>query len=67
MRQAALVAPLAILLIAGGCKQAPEAVAAQEPAGGWELGTVALVLGAWCAGGLLLCLATFRWTTRRDG
>ena len=30
-------------------------------------GKVALVLGAWCVGGLMLCLTTFRWTTKRDG
>jgi ABC-2 type transport system permease protein len=43
----------------------PDSFAAQEAAGSWELGRVALVLGAWCLGGLLLCLLTFRWT--RDG
>jgi ABC-2 type transport system permease protein len=45
----------------------PDTFAAQEPAGSWELGTVALVLVAWCVGGLILCLVSFRWTTRRDG
>jgi len=45
----------------------PESFAAQEPAGSWELGRVALVLAAWCVGGLVLCLLTFRWTTKRDG
>jgi ABC-2 type transport system permease protein len=45
----------------------PDAFAAQEPAGSWELGRVALILGAWCVGGLILCLTTFRWTTKRDG
>jgi ABC-2 type transport system permease protein len=45
----------------------PDAFAAQEPAGSWQLGRVALVLGAWCVGGLILCLTTFRWSTRRDG
>ncbi|HET8657403.1 MAG TPA: ABC transporter permease [Micromonosporaceae bacterium] len=45
----------------------PDGFAAQEPAGSWELGRVALVLAAWCVGGLVLCLLTFRWTTRRDG
>jgi ABC-2 type transport system permease protein len=45
----------------------PDSFAAQEPAGSWELGRVALVLGAWCIAGLLLCLFTFRWTTKRDG
>ncbi len=28
---------------------------------------VALVLAAWCVIGLVLCLLTFRWTTKRDG
>ncbi len=45
----------------------PDSFATQEPTGSWELGRVALVLGAWCIGGLILCLTTFRWTTRRDG
>jgi ABC-2 type transport system permease protein len=42
----------------------PDALAASEPAGSWELGRVALVLGAWCIAGLLLCVATFRWQER---
>ncbi|MEW2381818.1 ABC transporter permease [Micromonospora sp. NPDC047707] len=45
----------------------PEAFGTQEPGGSFELGRVALVLGAWCVIGLLLCLGTFRWTTNRDG
>jgi ABC-2 type transport system permease protein len=45
----------------------PEAAAALEPAGSWEYGRIALVLGAWCIGGLLLCLLTFRWKSHRDG
>lgn len=45
----------------------PAEFATREPAGSWELGRVALVLAAWCVAGLLLCLFTFRWTTRRDG
>ncbi|RKT54459.1 ABC transporter permease [Saccharothrix australiensis] len=43
----------------------PDELAAWEPAGTWELGRTALVLGAWCAVGLALCLLTFRWTGRR--
>ena len=39
----------------------PESLAAGEPAGGWELGTTALVLLAWCLVGLVLCVLTFRW------
>lgn len=43
----------------------PDPVAAQEVAGSWEHGRIALVLAAWCLLGLVLCLATFRWTDRR--
>jgi ABC-2 type transport system permease protein len=42
----------------------PDALAAAEPAGSWELGRAALVLGAWCIAGLLLCVWTFRWQER---
>lgn len=45
----------------------PGTAAVLEQAGGWEYGRVALVLGAWCIGGLVLCLLTFRWKSRRDG
>ncbi|WP_327290090.1 ABC transporter permease [Streptomyces sp. NBC_01198] len=45
----------------------PDAAAALEPAGSWEFGRIALILGAWCVGGLLLCLLTFRWKNRNDG
>ncbi|GAA0978189.1 ABC transporter permease [Acrocarpospora macrocephala] len=38
-----------------------------ELTGSYELGRVALVLGAWVIGGLVLCLMTFRWKGRRDG
>jgi ABC-2 type transport system permease protein len=44
----------------------PDSFAAREVAHSWELGRVALVLGAWCVAGLLLCLFTFRWTDRRE-
>jgi ABC-2 type transport system permease protein len=43
----------------------PDSFASFEAAGGWELGKVALVLGAWCVGGLVLCLTTFRWASPR--
>ena len=43
----------------------PDSMMAQEAAGSWEHGMTALMLGAWCVIGLLLCLATFRWTNRR--
>ncbi|SDP34130.1 ABC-2 type transport system permease protein [Actinacidiphila guanduensis] len=44
----------------------PSAAAAMEPAGSWEYGRIALVLGAWCVGGLVLCLLTFRWRGRDE-
>lgn len=45
----------------------PDSAQVLEQAGDWEFGRTALVLGAWCVGGLLLCLLTFRWKNRRDG
>ncbi|MEW2522679.1 ABC transporter permease [Actinacidiphila alni] len=45
----------------------PQAAASLEPAGSWEYGRAALVLGAWCVGGLVLCLLTFRWKNRNEG
>ena len=42
----------------------PDSFAAQEPAGSWELGRVALVLAVWCVAGLVLCVLTFRWQDR---
>jgi ABC-2 type transport system permease protein len=45
----------------------PDALAAQEPSGSWELGRVAVVLGVWCVAGLLLCVGTFRWQDRGSG
>ncbi|MDG9718196.1 ABC transporter permease [Streptomyces sp. DH24] len=44
----------------------PESARVLEQAGSWEFGRIALVLAAWCVGGLLLCLLTFRWKSRRD-
>jgi ABC-2 type transport system permease protein len=45
----------------------PDAFAAQEIAGSWELGRVAVVLLAWSVAGLVLCLRTFRWQRWTDG
>lgn len=42
----------------------PDGMRTWEVAGQWELGRAALVLGAWCVIGLVLCLVTFRWTDR---
>lgn len=40
----------------------PDSMMRFEAAGSWEHGTTALVLGAWCVIGVVLCLLTFRWT-----
>jgi ABC-2 type transport system permease protein len=67
MRTVAAVFPLKWLCQGMRSVFLPDSFAIRESAGTWELGRVALVLGIWCAGGLLLCLATFRWSPRRDG
>ncbi len=45
----------------------PNSAAALEPSHSWQHGLTALVLLAWIAGGLVLCLRTFRWRSSRDG
>jgi ABC-2 type transport system permease protein len=45
----------------------PAAYGAREPGGSYDLPMVALVLTAWCLVAFVLCLTTFRWTTKRDG
>ena len=45
----------------------PDGYAAQEPAGSWEHGRVALVLGGWCVIGLVVATRSFRWRSREDG
>ncbi|MEU9987995.1 ABC transporter permease [Streptomyces sp. NPDC048045] len=45
----------------------PDSARVLEQAGSWEFGRIALVLAAWCVGGLVLCLLTFRWKNRREG
>ncbi|GAA0464990.1 transport permease protein [Actinoplanes capillaceus] len=42
----------------------PPEAEAQEIGGSWDLGMVAMVLGVWCVIGLVLCLWTFRWSSR---
>jgi ABC-2 type transport system permease protein len=39
----------------------PARALAVEPAHSWELGRIALVLGAWLVISLVLCVRTFRW------
>jgi ABC-2 type transport system permease protein len=43
----------------------PPQAAALEPAHTWEHGRIALVLAVWLAAGLVLCIRTFRWQSRR--
>jgi ABC-2 type transport system permease protein len=45
----------------------PNAYAAREPAGSWQLPMVAAVLGIWCCLGLFVAVRTFRWRNRYDG
>jgi ABC-2 type transport system permease protein len=42
----------------------PSQAAALEPADSWQHGLTALVLVAWIAAGLMLCVKTFRWQKR---
>ncbi len=44
----------------------PSSAQVLEPAGTWELGRIALVLGAWLIGGLVLCTHKFRWLRPSD-
>lgn len=67
MQQVAALFPLKWMCQGMRAVFLPDAYGGQEPAGGFELGTVALVLGAWCVGGLVLCLTTFRWSRQQDG
>jgi ABC-2 type transport system permease protein len=45
----------------------PDSYTVNEPAGTWEHGRIALVLGIWCVVGLVLALRFFRWRSREDG
>ncbi len=39
----------------------PDSFQRVEPAGTWETGQTAAVLGGWCVVGIVICLTTFRW------
>lgn len=67
MQQVAAIFPLKWMCQGLRSVFLPDSFAGQEPGGSWELGKVALVLGVWCLIGLVLCVTTFRWTTKRDG
>jgi ABC-2 type transport system permease protein len=45
----------------------PDAATAMEPAGSWEHGRTAIVLGAYLVVGLVVAVRTFRWRRRDDG
>lgn len=64
MQQVAAVFPLKWMCQGLRSVFLPDSFAGLEPGGSWELGRVALVLGAWCVIGFVLCLTTFRWTER---
>jgi ABC-2 type transport system permease protein len=42
----------------------PDTFVVKELANSWEHGRTALILGAWCAVGVILCVRTFRWLPR---
>jgi ABC-2 type transport system permease protein len=67
MQQVAAIFPLKWMCQGMRAVFLPDSFATAEVAKSFELGRVALVLGAWCVVGLVLSLLTFRWTTKRDG
>jgi len=67
MQQLAALFPLKWMTQGMRAAFLPASFAAREPAGSAELGRVALVLLLWCAGALVACLLTFRWTSHTDG
>lgn len=67
MQQVAAIFPLKWMCQGLRSVFLPDSFGAREPGGSFELGRVALVLGLWCLIGLVLCLTTFRWTSKRDG
>ena len=66
MQQFASLFPLKWLTQAMRSVFLPESAATVEVAGSFELGRCALVLGAWCIGGLVLALLFFRWNRRGE-
>lgn len=67
MQQIAAIFPLKWMTQGMRAVFLPDSYAAHEAAGSWELGRIALVLGAWVVVGLALCVRTFRWTGRDEG
>ena len=67
MQQIAAIFPLKWMTQGMRAVFLPDSYAPREAAGSWELGRVALVLGVWVLVGLVLCVRTFRWTSRDQG
>lgn len=67
MQQVAALFPLKWLAQGMRAVFLPEAAAAIEPAGTWELPLVAAVLAGYLVIGLALGIRTFRWRRRDDG
>jgi len=64
MQDVASVFPLAWMARGMRSVFLPSQAAALEPADSWQHGLTALVLVAWIAAGLMLCVKTFRWQKR---
>lgn len=64
MQQVAAIFPLKWMCQGLRSVFLPDSFAAVEPAGSWELGKVALILGAWCVIGLAICIRTFSWQNK---
>ncbi len=67
LQQVAAIFPLKWLCQGLRSAFLPESLLAAEPAHSWEQGRIALVLGAWFVGSLVLCVRTFRWQARDSG
>jgi len=64
MQQVAAIFPLKWMTQGMRSVFLPEQAQTLEPSGSWEHGLTALVLVAWIAAGLVLCVKTFRWQSR---
>ncbi len=66
IQQVAALFPLKWITQGVGSAFLPDSFARVEPAGHWEHGRIALVLGAWTVAGLVLCVKTFQWKNRGE-
>jgi ABC-2 type transport system permease protein len=64
LQQAAALFPLKWMCQGLRSAFLPDSFLAAETAHSWQLGRTALVLAAWLAASLVLCLRTFRWPRR---